>query len=160
MWQGSSICGSVQEEVFMFEQFINHAAGARSFIAGHPIQAVLALGLIFAVSSVVGETILYWMARLGGRPLVFRYSRLLRLDPQKIEKVEAMFSRWGKRLVFFGRFIPGVKSLVCVPAGMSRMNFGVYLSTSFSAAYIYNTLWFAGAYLLGHKITMFGVPIL
>ena len=144
----------------MFEQILNYLGSIRSFITGHPVQAVLILGLIFAVSSVVGETILYWMSRLGGRPLVFRYSRLLRLDPNKIEKVEAMFSRWGTRLVFFGRFVPGVKSLVCVPAGMSRMNFGVYLSTSFSAAYIYNTLWFAGAYLLGHKITMFGVPIL
>ena len=142
-----------------FEHILNNFGDTRAFIAGHPIQAVLILGLIFAVSSVVGETILYWLARLGGRPLVFRYSRWLRLDPQKIEKVEVMFSRWGTRLVFFGRFVPGVKSLVCVPAGMSRMNFGVYLSTSFSAAYIYNTLWFAGAYFLGHKLTMFGVTI-
>jgi len=129
------------------------------YITGHPVQAVLIMGLIFAVSSVVGETILYWMARLGGRPLVFRFSRWLRLDERKINKVETMFARWGTRLVFFGRFLPGVKSLVCVPAGMTRMNFGVYLSTSFGAAYIYNTLWFAGAFLLGHKLSMFGVSI-
>ncbi|MGE5374536.1 MAG: DedA family protein, partial [Bacteroidota bacterium] len=61
---------------------------------------------------------------------------------------------------FFGRFLPGVKTLVPVPAGMSRMNFGVYLGTTFSAAYIYNVVWFAAAFLLGHKITMFGMPIL
>jgi membrane protein DedA with SNARE-associated domain len=53
-----------------------------------------------------------------------------------------------------------VKTLVPVPAGMSRMNFGVYLGTTFSAAYIYNVVWFAAAFLLGHKLTMFGVPIL
>jgi membrane protein DedA with SNARE-associated domain len=144
----------------MIEHLLGYLTTARSLLAGHPVQSVLVLGLIFTVSSVVGETILYWMARLGGRPLVFRFSRWLRLDPRKIEKVETMFARWGTRLVFFGRFLPGVKSLVCVPAGMSRMNFGVYLSTSFSAAYIYNIAWFAIAFLVGHKITMFGVPIL
>jgi membrane protein DedA with SNARE-associated domain len=63
-------------------------------------------------------------------------------------------------MVFFGRFLPGIKTLVPVPAGMSRMNFPLYLGTTFSAAYIYNIAWFAVAFLLGHKITMFGVPIL
>jgi membrane protein DedA with SNARE-associated domain len=143
----------------LIEHILNSLSGPRMYITGHPVQAVLIMGLIFAVSSVVGETILYWMARLGGRPLVFRFSRWLRLDERKINKVETMFARWGTRLVFFGRFLPGVKSLVCVPAGMTRMNFGVYLSTSFGAAYIYNTLWFAGAFLLGHKLSMFGVSI-
>jgi membrane protein DedA with SNARE-associated domain len=105
------------------------------------------------------ETVLYWMARLGGRPLVFRYSRWLRLEPRKLDKVEAMYARWGIRMVFFGRFLPGVKALLSVPAGVSRMNFGAYIGASFSAAYIYNVLWFAGAFLLGKQVTMFGVAI-
>jgi len=40
------------------------------------------------------------------------------------------------------------------------MNFGLYLGTTFSAAYIYNIFWLGAAVFLGHKITMFGVPIL
>jgi membrane protein DedA with SNARE-associated domain len=144
----------------MFEHLLSYLATARIYISGHPVQSVLGLGLLFAGSSAIWEAALYWMARLGGRPLVFRYSRFLRLDTRKIDKVEGMFARWGGRLVFFGRFLPGIKTLVPVPAGMSRMNFGLYLGTTFSAAYIYNIFWFAGAFLLGHKITMFGVPIL
>lgn len=144
----------------MFEYLLRDLESARVLIAGHPVQSVLVLGLLFAVSSAIWETILYWMARLGGRPLIFRYSRFLRMDPRKIDKVESLFARWGGRLVFFGRFLPGIKTLVPVPAGMSRMNFGLYLGTSFSAAYIYNTAWFAVALFLGHKLTMFGVPIL
>jgi membrane protein DedA with SNARE-associated domain len=144
----------------MFEHLLNYLANARTFISGHPVQAVLGLGFLFAGSSAVWETFLYWMARLGGRPLIFRYSRFLRLDTRKIDKVESMFTRWGGRLVFFGRFVPGIKTLVPVPAGMSRMNFGLYLGTTFSAAYLYNIAWFATAFLLGHKITMFGVHIL
>ena len=144
----------------MLEQWLSYLANARMYISGHPVQSVLGLGLLFAASSAVWEASLYWMARLGGRPLIFRYSRYLRLDPRKIDKVEGMFARWGGRLVFFGRFLPGIKTLVPVPAGMSRMNFPLYLGTTFSAAYIYNIAWFAFAFLLGHKITMFGVPIL
>ncbi len=143
----------------MVEHLLSILSNARTFISGHPVQAILALGLIFAVSSAIGETILYWMARLGGRPLIFRYSRWLRLDPRKIEKVEAMYERWGMRLVFFGRFLPGVKALLSVPAGMSGMNYGAFIGASFSAAYVYNIIWFAGAFLLGHKLVLFGVPI-
>ncbi|HJS19275.1 MAG TPA: VTT domain-containing protein [Anaerolineales bacterium] len=117
------------------------------------------LGLLLAVSSVIGETILYWIARLGGRPLVFRTSRWLRVDTRRMDRVEAMFARWGVSLVLFGRILPGVRTLVSVPAGITRMNFGVYLGTSFGAAYVYNTLWLTAAYVFGFKLTMFGVSI-
>jgi membrane protein DedA with SNARE-associated domain len=143
----------------MFEHLLSYLATAQIFISRHPIQSVLGLGLLFAGSSAVWEAFLYWMARLGGRPLIHRYSRVLRVDPRKIDNVEGMFARWGGGLVFFGRFIPGIKILVPVPAGMSRMNFGLYLGTTFSAAYIYNIFWLGAALFLGHKITMFGVHI-
>jgi len=144
----------------MLEHLLAYLANARTTISGHPVQSVLVLGLLFAGSSAMWEAALYWMARLGGRPLISRYSRFLRVDAGKIDKVESMFSRWGGRLVFFGRFLPGFKTLVPVPAGMSRMNFPLYLGTTFSAAYLYNIAWFGIAISLGHKITMFGVPIL
>lgn len=143
----------------MFEHLLVYLAGARTYISGHPVLSVLVLGLLFAASSAIWDTFLYWMARLGGRSLVFRYSLWLRLDARKLEKVEALYARWGIRLVFIGRFLPGVKALLSVPAGVSRMNYGAYISASFSAAYIYNILWFAGAFLLGKQVTMFGVPI-
>ena len=144
----------------MLDQILSSAESVQAFLTGHPVLSVLTLGLLFAVSSVIGETILYWLARLGGRPLVFRFSRWMRLDFQKVDRVESLFSRWGIGLVIFGRVLPGVRTLVSVPAGITRMNFGVYLCTSFGASYIYNTLWFAGAYLLGYKLPLIGMSIL
>ena len=143
----------------MFNQIIHITESARAFLTGHPVLSVLILGLLLAVSSVIGETILYWIARLGGRPLVFRTSRWLRVDTRRMDRVEAMFARWGVSLVLFGRILPGVRTLVSVPAGITRMNFGVYLGTSFGAAYVYNTLWLTAAYVFGFKLTMFGVSI-
>lgn len=144
----------------MVESLLKFVGDVQIFLARHPVLTVAALGLLFSVSSVIGETLLYWAARLGGRPLVFRYTRLLRVGTREVDRVEALFSRWGIGLVIFGRILPGVRTLVSIPAGISRMNFGLYLSTSFTAGYVYNTLWFTGLYLLGYQLTVFGIPVL
>jgi len=67
---GSAISGrlaSKQSEAILFNQIENLIEGARAFIIVEPILFVLVSGLIIAVVSVVGETVTYWAARLGGR---------------------------------------------------------------------------------------------
>ena len=127
---------------------------------GQPVLFVLVTGLIIAVNSVISEIITYWVARLGGRSLVERFSRWLRVDLRHIDRAESMFTRWGVRLVMFGRILPGVRTLVSVPAGMTRMNFGVFFGASFGGAYLWNTLLVGAGYLLGFNLTIFGISIL
>jgi alkaline phosphatase len=91
---------------------------------------------------------------------VERFSRWLRVDLRHIDRAESMFTRWGVRLVMFGRILPGVRTLVSVPAGMTRMNFGLFFGASFGGAYVWNTLLVAAGYLLGFKVTLFGISIL
>lgn len=131
-----------------------------AFIKSHPVLFVLATGFLVAVIHVVMEIVTYWLARLGGQPLVFRFSRWLRVDPRHMDRVEELFARWGTSLVLFGRIIPGVRTLVSVPAGVTRMNFGLFLGTAFGGAYLWNTLMVAIAYMFGFKLTMFGISIL
>ena len=131
-----------------------------AFIVGEPVLFILVMGLIVAVTSVVSEIITYWLARIGGRALVGRSSRLLRVDMTHFECAETLFLRWGVGLVMFGRILPGVRTLVSVPAGMTRMNFGLFFGASLGGAYLWNTLLVAVGYLLGFKMTFFGVSIL
>lgn len=131
-----------------------------AFIVGQPVLFVLAMGLIIAVSSVSSEVITYWVARLGGRALVERFSRGLRVNLRHIDRAETMFVRWGVGLVMFGRILPGVRTLVSVPAGMTRMNFGLFFGASFGGAYVWNTLLVGVGYLLGFKLTLFGISVL
>jgi membrane protein DedA with SNARE-associated domain len=93
-----------------------------AFIVGQPVLFVLVTGLIVALSSVITEIITYWLARVGGRALVERFSRWLKVDLRHMDRAESMFQRWGVGLVMFGRILPGVRTLVSVPAGMTRMN--------------------------------------
>ena len=131
-----------------------------AFIVGEPVLFVLVMGLIIAVNSAVTEVITYWLARIGGRTLVERFSRWLKVDMRHFDRVQAMFIRRRVGLVMFGRILPGVRTLVSVPAGMTRMNFGLFFGASFGGAYIWNTLLVAVGYLLGFKMTFFGVSIL
>jgi membrane protein DedA with SNARE-associated domain len=138
----------------------NWIAIAQAFVVGEPVLFVLVLGLVIAVNSAVTEVITYWAARIGGRSLVFGFSRWLRVDTRHIDRAESMFTQWGIGLVMFGRILPGVRTLVSVPAGMTRMNFGLFFGASFGGAYLWNTLLVAAGYLLGFKLTIFGLSIL
>jgi membrane protein DedA with SNARE-associated domain len=140
-----------------FEIFIK---AARAFILGQPVLFVLMSGLIFAVMSVIGDSVTYWAARLGGRPLMDRMARWFLIDTRHMERTESMFRRWGLGLIMFGRILPGVRTLVSVPAGITRMNFGLFFGASLGGAYIWNTFLVGASYLLGFKLTLFGLSIL
>lgn len=146
----------------MFESFEGFINSVRLFIIGQPILFVIVMGLFIAVVSVAGEFAIYWAARLGGRPLVERLVARgwLRVDAKRAQRTEELFERWGLRLVIFGRILPGVRTLVSVPAGLTQMNFGLFASAAFSGAYIWNTLLVGIGYALGFKVTLLGVSIL
>ena len=144
----------------MLDPFNSLLENSRAFLAAQPVLFILATGLLIATVSVIGETIVYWAARLGGRSLVFRFSRWLRLDTRHIDRAEALFLRWGIGLVVFGRILPGVRTAVSVPAGVTRMNFALFFSASFGGAYLWNTLLVGLSYLLGIQFTPFGISIL
>ena len=144
----------------MFDPFNNLFENGRVFLASEPVLLILVSGLFVALVSVIGETIVYWIARLGGRSLVDRFSGWLRLDTRHVDRAEALFLRWGIGLVVFGRILPGVRAAVSVPAGVTRMNFGLFISASFGGAYFWNTLLMGLSYLLGIQFNSFGISIL
>ena len=146
----------------MINQLESYFIGARSFVLGQPILFVLLTGLFIALYSVAGEIFTYWAARLGGSPLIARLAARgwLRLDSHRMQRTESMFSRWGVRLVVFGRIIPGIRTLVSVPAGLTHMRFSLFLGAAFSGAYIWNTLLVGIGYALGFKVTLLGFAIL
>lgn len=146
----------------MFETFESFIIGARLFILGQPVLFVIVMGLVIAVVSVAGEVVTYWAARLGGRHLVERLRKHGRLkgDSRRAQRTEELFARWGVRLVIFGRIIPGIRTLVSIPAGLTRMNFGLFAGAAFSGAYVWNTILVGIGYALGFKVTLLGVSIL
>ena len=144
----------------MFDQIEIFMTSIRLFALGQPILFVALTGLFISVLSVAGEIIIYWVARLGGSSLITRLASKGWVRVDRMQRIEILFSRWGVRLVIFGRIFPGLRTLVSVPAGLTRMGFPLFIGAAFSGAYIWNTLLVGIGYGLGFKITLLGVSIL
>ena len=113
-------------------------------------------GIVIAgtVGSWFGATVMYWGARLIGRPLLMKYGRYVLLPQQKIEAAEAWSDRFGAPGVFISRLLPVIRHLIGLPAGIVRMHYGWYsLATLVGSA-----IWSRGVVLgRGHGGTGRGV---
>src|ERR1035438_4458080 len=76
-----------------------------------------------AFGSWLRATLLYWLARIAGRPFILRYGRLVLLPPEKLAKAEHWMAHYGAMGVFIARLLPGARQLVGVPAGIARMDY-------------------------------------
>lgn len=109
--------------------------------------------IIFAtLGSLFGALILYWIGRLLDvkrlEKIVERWGHILRLKKKDIHKANDWFDRYGIWTVFFCRMVPVLRSLISIPAGMNRMNMGIFLFFTTIGTLIWNTLLVGlGAYL-------------
>jgi membrane protein DedA with SNARE-associated domain len=118
-----------------------------------PPVMILVAGFWAALGNLAGTSLTYWLARMGGRPLVDRAANWLRLDPRYIRFAETQFHKWGPGIVLFGRVVPGIRVLVSVPAGLARMPFPKFLLFSLAGAYLWCTTLVGLGYFLGHEWT-------
>ena len=102
------------------------------------------LVIVFAtMGALTGAFINYYLALWIGRPIVYRFanSRLghaCLIDQAKVEKAEAYFEKKGAISTFVGRLIPAVRQLISIPAGLARMNIGVFALFTTLGAGIWN----------------------
>ncbi len=99
--------------------------------------------------SVAGAMVLYEAARRGGRPFATRFLRFARLDPDKLDEAERWFARRGALVVLLGRCVPGVRSLVSLPAGLLRMSRVEYLVLTLLGSAVWNSVLVGAGYVLG-----------
>jgi membrane protein DedA with SNARE-associated domain len=88
--------------------------------------AEIGLVLTGAFGSWLGATIIYWLARVAGRPLLVRYGSYILMPPEKIRKSENWMSHYGPMGVFVARLLPRARQLVGIPAGIARMDYLKY----------------------------------
>lgn len=79
-----------------------------------------------ALGSWVGASLMYFAARALGRPLLVHHGRLVGLTHAKIEAAERWALRYGSFGVFAARFLPVIRHLVGIPAGLVGLDFRHY----------------------------------
>lgn len=82
-------------------------------------------GVVLAgtVGSYIGSVVMYVCALLLGRPLVLRFGKYFFMPPHKVEKAERFMQKYSSAGIFFARFLPVIRHLISIPAGMARVNF-------------------------------------
>ncbi|MCJ1749539.1 DedA family protein [Mammaliicoccus sciuri] len=102
------------------------------------------LGVVVAstIGSVGGAVILYWIGRILNveriERIIEKWGKYLRLTKEDVRKADAWFDKYGPWTVFFCRFIPLIRSLISVPAGMSGMNQWLFLVLTTIGTLIWN----------------------
>lgn len=104
----------------------------------------LVLSIIFtSFGSIIGSMISYYMGYFGGKPFVHKFGKYLFLNIKHLELTEKWFHKHGKITIFIGRFIPVVRHLISIPAGIGKMKLPEFLIYTITGATIWNSflLW-------------------
>jgi len=115
-------------------------------------QGKMSVGLIFlaaTLGSLAGAFVNYAFALWVGRPFLERYGRYFFVRPALLHKTDAFFARHGAISTFTGRLVPGIRHLISLPAGLTRMNplaFALYtlLGAGLWSAVLVAMGWFIG----------------
>lgn len=97
-------------------------------------------GVIIAATlgSIVGSLISYYIGYYGGKPFIKRFGKYLLLNQHHLEMSEKYFNKRGEITIFVARFIPIVRHLISIPAGMGKMNLTKFLIFTTIGAGIWN----------------------
>ncbi len=112
------------------------------------------LMIVFStLGSVVGAIVLYYVGKILNKERLKKIvsgkiGKILRLKASDIEKADHWFDTKGNKTVFFCRFIPVVRSLISIPAGMSEMAMGKFLLYTTVGSAIWNSV----LLIVGNKV--------
>jgi membrane protein DedA with SNARE-associated domain len=101
--------------------------------------------------SMVGAFINYFGALLIGRTLLERYGKYVFIKPEALDKMDSFFDAHGHISTFTGRLIPGIRQLISIPAGLSRMNLKVFSFYTALGAGLWSLILIILGYVMGEN---------
>ncbi len=126
------------------------------FLTTYTSLGVPGVVLAATLGSLAGAAVLYGAGALLNKERLKklaagRAGKLLGLKPEDVEKADAWFQKKGRRAVFFCRCVPVVRSLISIPAGMSRMELPQFFLYTTAGSLIWNILLVSLGALMGES---------
>ena len=112
---------------------------------GH-LSSLWAAILVAVSGELVGGSLGYAVGRYGGRPFILRFGRFFHAE--HLDRADAFFARWGTFAIFIGRFVPVIRGVIAIPAGISRMPLVPFYLWTMCGSIIFC----GGLALLGHAL--------
>jgi membrane protein DedA with SNARE-associated domain len=101
------------------------------------------------VGSLAGATLNYVFALWVGRPFLERWGKYFFVRPELLHKTDDFFVKHGAVSTFTGRLIPGIRHLISLPAGLTRMNYGKFAFYTCLGAGIWSIILTAMGWYIG-----------
>ncbi len=111
------------------------------------------------LGSIAGSLISYLIGKYASQPFVRRFGKYLLLNEEHLHQTERFFAQYGEKTIFFARFIPVVRHLISIPAGVGKMRLSKFLTYTALGAGLWNAFLAYLGYLLGRnweRIRAFG----
>lgn len=110
-------------------------------------------------ATIIGASILYWLAARGGRPLLYRYGRYIRLDRAKLDHAEHWMQDRAMLAVFLGRIIPGLRNVSVLAAGVFGVPYYRFLPPFALGSFLYICFFFFLGFWVGPQaLEVIGAP--
>lgn len=122
----------------------------------------LSIALVIAAAAagaIIGDNLGFLAGQTGGRRLVHRYGKYMRLDDRKLRLGEYLFERHGGKVVFFGRFVPVLRIWAAFLAGTNRMSWRRFLAYNAGGGAVWATAMGMAAYTMGDAVTRSGTTL-
>ncbi len=100
------------------------------------------------LGSLAGSLTSYFLGKHGGVGFVRRFGKYFLLDEEHLIKSERWFDKRGSITIFFGRFVPGVRHVISIPAGIGKMNIWSFSFFTVLGAGVWNAILIYAGYVL------------
>jgi membrane protein DedA with SNARE-associated domain len=111
------------------------------------------------VGAVAGNYVWYFIGKVVGyarfKPIIDRFGRWLTLDWEEVQKIVGIFQRYDRVIVFWARFLPTVRTMISLPAGMLRMSLPKFLFWTTLGTAIWNSVLIGAGYILKNEFSQF-----
>jgi membrane protein DedA with SNARE-associated domain len=111
-----------------------------AFIASSAGQNIVGVIVVGTIGSWFGSTVMYWLSRWLGRVFIVKFGKYIMISEHKLERAEHWLHRYEAGGIFFARLLPVVRHLISIPAGIIRMNFGVFSAVTVAGSAIWCTI--------------------
>jgi membrane protein DedA with SNARE-associated domain len=130
-------------------------------LAGHRLASgemhLLGTLALLEAAVLVGASVYYWLGARGGRPLLYRYGRHVRLSPERLDRIGAQLRRRGTLAVAVGRLVPGLRGYTVLAAGAFGVPYRQFRpGVAISGALYLGALLYLGAWLGPGALAAFG----
>jgi membrane protein DedA with SNARE-associated domain len=122
---------------------------------GLGLENTVGMATVGALGSTVGAVLIYFISAKVGRTAIMRFGKRVRISEQEIEKAEKWFEKYGSIAVFTARMIPGIREIISIPAGISRMNLAKFVGYTFAGSLLWCVILTLLGYYLGEAWSNF-----